>query len=136
MAKFQVPSDVNVNDFFEKYVPDQFKDTRRCQSFVSSRQGSQSSVQREWSEILFEYQGRNESECCERRRWKTPADTVLNRTGISGRSHRKRFQVMIDRFTDPVEIADPMRLKNLMDTKGTLNLTKQDAKHPIPVTTI
>jgi len=30
-----------------------------------------------------------------------------------------KIEGMIDRFTDPVEIANPIRLKNLLETKGT-----------------
>ena len=47
-----------------------------------------------------------------------------------------KIEGMIDRFTDPVEIADPMRSRNLMDTKGTLNLTLKQDGNSIPVTMI
>jgi hypothetical protein len=47
-----------------------------------------------------------------------------------------KLEGMIDRFTDPVEIADPMRFKNLTETKGTLKLTLKNGDQAIPVTMI
>ncbi len=136
MAKFQVPSDVNVNDFFEKYVPDQFKDITAGAN-LSSLAGKEVNLQFNVNDQKFCL---NIKDGTNLNVVKGGVEKPLLTLSLTEQAFLDavtgKVSGMIDRFTDPVEIADPMRLKNLMDTKGTLNLNlKQDA-NTIPVTMI
>jgi hypothetical protein len=129
MAKFTVPSGVSVEEFFIKHVPSQFKEITAGAN-LSSLAGK---------EVNLQFVVNNQSYCL---RIKDGTNLeVINGTvekpllalflseevfldAVTG-----KMEGLIDRFTDPVEISDPARLKNLMETKGSLNLTlKQDGK--------
>jgi len=136
MAKFKAPNGVSVNDFFEKLVPEQFKEVIAGAN-LSSLTGKEVNLQ-------FNV---NDQQYCLKIKDGTNLDVVKGSVdkplltlslseqvfldAVTGKA-----EGLIDRFTDPVEIADPMRLKNLMDTKGTLNLKLKQDGNEIPVTMI
>ncbi|MFA5321552.1 MAG: SCP2 sterol-binding domain-containing protein [Smithella sp.] len=136
MAKFSVPSGVSVTDFFEKHVPDQFKEITAGAN-LSSLAGK---------EINLQFNVNDQKYCLNIKDGtnlnivKGGVDKPLLTLALSEQilmdSVTGKVEGMIDRFTDPVEIADPVRLKNLMDTKGTLNLTLKQDGNNIPVTMI
>jgi putative sterol carrier protein len=136
MAKFQVPSGVSVNDFFEKYVPEQFKEITAGAN-LSSLAGKEVNLQFNVNDQKFCLNIKDGTNLnVIKGGVDKPLLTLSLSEGVFLDAVTGKMEGMIDRFTDPVEIADPMRLKNLMDTKGTLNLTlKQDGKE-IPVTMI
>lgn len=136
MAKFNVPSGVSVSDFFEKHVPAQFKEITAGAN-LSSLAGKEVNLQ-------FNV---NDQKYCLKIKDGTNLDVVkgevdkpLLTLALSDQvfldAVTGKIEGMIDRFTDPVEIANPMRLKNLMETKGTLNLTMKHDGNNIPVTMI
>lgn len=136
MAKFSVPSGVNVNDFFEKHVPIQFKEMTAGAN-LSSLAGK---------EVNLQFNVNDQKYCLKIKDGtnleviKGGVDKPLLTLALSEQvlldSVTGKIEGMIDRFTDPIEIADPSRLKNLADTKGTLNLTLKDGNNNIPVTMI
>ena len=136
MAKFNVPSGVSVNEFFEKHVPEQFKDITAGAN-LSSLVGKEVNLQ-------FNV---NDQKYCLKIKDGTNLEVVkggVDKPQLTLALSEQVFldavtgkvEGMIDRFTDPVEIADPMRLKNLMEIKGTLNLTFKQNGNEIPVTMI
>jgi putative sterol carrier protein len=136
MAKFSVPSGVSVNDFFEKHVPAQFKEITAGAN-LSSLAGKEVNLQfnvNDQKYCLNIKDGSNLNVI------KGGVDKPLLTLALSEQvlldSVTGKIEGMIDRFTDPVEIADPVRLRNLMDTKGTLNLTFKNGDSNIPVTMI
>jgi putative sterol carrier protein len=136
MAKFSVPSGVSVNDFFEKHVPTQFKDITAGAN-LSSLAGKEVNLQfnvNDQKYCLNIKDGSNLNVI------KGGVDKPLLTLSLSEQvlmdSVTGKIEGMIDRFTDPVEIADPARLSNLMNTKGTLNLTLKNGAESIPVTMI
>jgi hypothetical protein len=136
MAKFSVPSGVSVDDFFTKHVPSQFKEITAGAN-LSALTGK---------EINLQFNVNAQKYCLKIKDGtnleivKGGVDKPLLTLALSDQvlldSVTGKIEGMIDRFTDPVEIADPMRLKNLMDTKGTLNLTLKNGDNAIPVTMI
>lgn len=136
MAKFNVPSGASVNDFFEKHVPDQFKEITAGAN-LSSLAGK---------EINLQFNINDQKYCLKIKDGtnleviKGGVDKPLLTLSLSEQvfldAVTGKVEGMIDRFTDPVEIADPVRLKNLMETKGTLNLTLKQNGNEIPVTII
>ena len=136
MAKFSVPSGVSVDDFFTKHVPSQFKEITAGAN-LSSLAGK---------EINLQFNVNDQKFCLKIKDGtnleviKGGVDKPLLTLALSEQilldSVTGKVEGMIDRFTDPVEIADPMRLKNLMETKGTLNLTLKQDGNNIPVTMI
>jgi putative sterol carrier protein len=136
MAKFSVPSGVSVDDFFTKHVPSQFKEITAGAN-LSALTGKEINLQfnvNEQKYCLKIKDGTNLEIV------KGGVDKPLLTLALSDQvlldSVTGKIEGMIDRFTDPVEIADPTRLKNLMDTKGTLNLTLKNGDNAIPVTMI
>jgi putative sterol carrier protein len=136
MAKFNVPSGVSVSEFFEKHVPEQFNEITAGAN-LSSLSGKEVNLQ-------FNV---NDQKYCLKIKDGTNLEVVKGGVDKAQLTLALSEQVfldavtgkvegMIDRFTDPVEIADPMRLKNLMETKGTLNLTFKQNGNEIPVTMI
>jgi len=136
MAKFKVPSGVSVNDFFEKHVPEQFKEITAGAN-LSSLTGKEVNLQFNVNDQKFCLKIKDGTNlevvkgCVEKPLLTLNLTEQVFLDAITG-----KVEGMIDRFTDPVEIADPTRLKNLMDTKGTLNLTLKQDGNNIPVTMI
>jgi putative sterol carrier protein len=136
MAKFSVPSGVSVDDFFVKHVPSQFKEITAGAN-LSALAGK---------EIALQFNVNDQKYCLKIKDGtnldvvKGGVDKPLLTLALSEQilmdSVTGKIEGLIDRFTDPVEIANPMRLKNLMDTKGTLNLTLKNGDNAIPVTMI
>lgn len=134
MAKFSVPSGVSVTEFFEKHVPGQFKEITAGAN-LSSLAGK---------EVNLQFNVNNQKYCLKITNGtnleviKGGVDKPLLSMSISEQifldAVTGKLEGMIDRFTDPVEIADPMRFKNLTETKGTLNLTLKNGDQAIPVT--
>lgn len=136
MAKFSVPSGVSVTDFFETHVPAQFKDITAGAN-LSSLAGKEVNLQFNIDAMKYCLNikdGTNVNVV------KGGVDKPLLTMALSESlfldTITGKADGMIDRFTDPVEIADPARLRNLMDTKGTLNLTLKQDGNNIPVTMI
>jgi putative sterol carrier protein len=136
MAKFSVPSGVSVTDFFEKHVPAQFKEITAGAN-LSSLAGKEINLQfnvNDQKYCLSIKDGTNLNVV------KGGVDKPLLTLALSEQilmdSVTGKVEGMIDRFTDPVEIADPTRLNNLLATKGTLNLTLKNGDSAIPVTMI
>jgi len=133
MAKFRVPSGVSVEDFFIKHVPSQFKEITAGAN-LSSLAGK---------EINLQFNINNQNYCLKIKDGtnleviKGTVEKPLLMLTLSEQvfldAITGKFEGVIDRFTDPVEIADPVKLKNLMDTKGTLNLTLKQDGNTIPV---
>ena len=136
MAKFSVPSGVSVDDFFTKHVPSQFKEITAGAN-LSSLAGK---------EINLQFNVDDQKYCLKIKDGtnldivKGGVDKPLLTLALSEQilldSVTGKIEGMIDRFTDPVEIADPIRLKALMDTKGTLKLTLKNGDSTIPVTMV
>ncbi|MEN6421739.1 MAG: SCP2 sterol-binding domain-containing protein [Smithella sp.] len=136
MAKFKVPSGVSVNDFFETHVPNQFKEITAGAN-LSSLAGK---------EVHLQFNINDQKYCLKIKDGanlevvKGGVDKPLLTLSLSEQlfldAITGKLEGMIDRFTDPVEIADPMRLKNLIDTKGTLNLNLKQDGNSMPVTMI
>ena len=132
MAKFSVPSGVSVTDFFEKHVPAQFKEITAGAN-LSSLAGKEINLQ-------FNVNDQKIKDGTNLNVVKGGVDKPLLTLALSEQilmdSVTGKVEGMIDRFTDPVEIADPTRLNNLLATKGTLNLTLKNGDSAIPVTMI
>ena len=136
MAKFSVPSGVSVTDFFEKHVPAQFKEITAGAN-LSSLAGK---------EINLQFNVNDQKYCLNIKDGtnlnvvKGAVDKPLLTVALSEQlfldTITGKADGIIDRFTDPVEIADPTRLNNLLATKGTLNLTLKNGDSAIPVTMI
>ena len=136
MAKFKVPSGVSVNDFFEKHVPDQFKEIIAGAN-LSSLTGK---------EVNLQFNINDQKYCLKIKDGtnlevvKGGVDKPLLTMSLSEQvfldAITGKIEGMIDRFTDPVEIANPIRLKNLLETKGTLNLTLKQDGNTIPVSMV
>lgn len=136
MAKFTVPSGVSVSDFFEKHVPVQFKEITAGAN-LSSLAGK---------EINLQFNIDDQKYCLKIKDGtnldvvKGGVDKPLLTLALSEQifldSVTGKVEGMIDRFTDPVEIADTRRLNALTDTKGTLKLTLKQGDNNIPVTMI
>lgn len=136
MAKFSVPSGVSVDEFFTKHIPSQFKEITAGAN-LSSLKGK---------EINLQFNVNDQKYCLKINDGtnleivKGGVDKPLLTLALSDQvlldSVTGKIEGMIDRFTDPVEIADPTRLRNLMDTKGTLNLNLKNGDSNIPVTMI
>jgi len=136
MAKFNVPSGVSVDDFFTKHVPSQFKEITAGAN-LSSLAGK---------EVNLQFNINDQSYCLNIKDG-THLDVVkggvakpLLTLSLSEQifldSVTGKIEGMIDRFTDPVEIADPKRLNALFNTKGTLNLNLKKDGTTIPVTMV
>lgn len=136
MAKFSVPSGVSVDDFFTKLVPSQFKEITAGAN-LSSLAGK---------EVNLQFNVNDQSYCLNIKDGNKldvikggvakPLLTLSLSEQIFLDSLTGKIEGMIDRFTDPVQIADPARLQNLMATKGTLNLTLKQDGNAIPVTMV
>ncbi|MCX5848046.1 MAG: SCP2 sterol-binding domain-containing protein [Deltaproteobacteria bacterium] len=136
MAKFSVPSDVTVDEFFEKHVPAQFKEITAGAN-LSSLVGK---------EVNLQFNVNDQKYCLKIKDGtnlnivKGGVDKPLLTLALSEQifldSVTGKIEGMIDRFTDPVEIANPSRLKALMETKGTLKLNLKNGDNNIPVTMI
>ncbi|HNY50887.1 MAG TPA: SCP2 sterol-binding domain-containing protein [Smithella sp.] len=136
MAKFKVPSGVGVSDFFEKHVPEQFQEITAGAN-LSSLAGKEVNLQfnvNDQKYCLKITDGTNLEVV------KGGVDKPLLTLAMSDQvfldAITGKVEGMIDRFTDPVEIADPLRLKNLMETKGKLNLTLKQDGNNMPVSMI
>ncbi|HON58269.1 MAG TPA: SCP2 sterol-binding domain-containing protein [Smithella sp.] len=133
MAKFTVPSGVSVEDFFIKHVPSQFKEITAGAN-LSSLAGK---------EIHLQFLVNDQSYCLKIKDGtnleviKGAVEKPLLALSLSEQvfldAVTGKMEGLIDRFTDPVEISDPARLKNLMETKGSLNLTLKQDGNTIPV---
>jgi putative sterol carrier protein len=125
-----------VDDFFVKHVPSQFKEITAGAN-LSSLAGK---------EVNLQFNINDKNYCLNIKDGTTldvvkgAVDKPLLTLSLSEQvfldSVTGKLVGMIDRFTDPVEIADPVRLRNLMDIKGTLNLSLKQDGNNIPVTMI
>jgi putative sterol carrier protein len=136
MAKFNVPSGVSVDDFFTKHVPAQFKEITAGAN-LSSLAGK---------EVNLQFNVNDQSYCLNIKNGTNleiikggvakPLLTLSLSEQIFLDAVTGKIEGMIDRFTDPVEIADPARLNTLIGTKGTLNLNLKKDGNTLPVTMI
>jgi putative sterol carrier protein len=136
MANFSVPSGVSISDFFEKHVPIQFKEITAGAN-LSSLAGK---------EVCLQFNINDQKYCLKIKDGtnldvikggvEKPLLTLVLSEQIFLDSVTGKIEGMIDRFTDPVEIADTRRLNILMDTKGTLKLNLKQGDNIIPATMI
>ncbi|MBN1364639.1 MAG: SCP2 sterol-binding domain-containing protein [Syntrophaceae bacterium] len=136
MAKFIVPSGVSINDFFEKHVSAQFKEITAGAN-LSSLAGK---------EINLQFNIDNKKYCLKIKDGTNldvvkggvdkPLLTLALPEQIFLDAVTGKIEGMIDRFTDPVEIADTKRLNILMDTKGSLKLNLKHDNNILPITLI
>lgn len=134
MAKFTVPSGVSVNEFFETHVPAQFKEIT-AGADLSSLAGK---------EVNLQFNVNDQKYCLKIKDGtnleiiKGGVDKALLTISLSEQvfldAVTGKLEGMIDTFTDPVELANPTRLKNLVETKGSVNLTLKQEGNDIPVT--
>ncbi|HNY66494.1 MAG TPA: SCP2 sterol-binding domain-containing protein [Deltaproteobacteria bacterium] len=127
MAKFQVPDDVSVSAFFKEYVPSQFEEMT-AGADLSALKGK---------ELTLQYDVDGQKYCLKITDGKSldviegGVDKPLMHLAIDERNWRDavtgKLQGVIDRFTDPVEIADVARLNTLMATKGALTVDLKTA---------
>jgi hypothetical protein len=128
MAKFNVPDDVTVSAFFKEYVPSQYPQLIAGAN-LSALKGKEVTLQYDIDGVRY----------CLKIKDGTSLDVIEGgiakplihmaigednwRSAITG-----RFQGLIDRFTDPVELADKARLNTLLSLKGSLqvNLVESD----------
>ncbi len=129
MAKFTVQGGASVEDFFVNCVPAQFNEAVSGAN-VSSLVGK---------EIHLQFKVSDSAYCLKIKDGKSvevikgDAEKPLLALALSDQvfldALNGKYQGLFDRFIDPVEISDPVKLKNLMDTKGALNLSlTQDGK--------
>jgi putative sterol carrier protein len=136
MANVNVPSDVSVSDFFEKHVPVQFKEIVTS-GHLSSLAGKEISLQYNLNDQKYCLKIKNGTEL---EVVKGDIDNPLLTLALSDQvfldSVNGKLAGTFDRFTDPAEIANPVMLRNLTETKGTLNLTLKHDGNSIPATMI
>lgn len=137
MGKFRVPDNVSVEAFFTEYVPAQFGELI-AGADLSSLAGK---------EITLQFQIGDQRYCLKITNGtqleviaggidKPTLALVLSeqdwRDSVTG-----KLQGVIDRFTDPVEIADARRLSTLSSAKGRLNMDlKRTDGGSVPITMI
>lgn len=134
MAKFSVPSGVSVDDFFLKHVPSQFKEIIAGAN-LSSLAGKEVNLQFNISDQKYCLKIKDGSNL---EVIKGGVDKPLLTLALSEKNFLDcvtgKIDGVIDRFTDPVEIADPKRLDTLMGTKGTLSMSlKQNGGDDVAV---
>lgn len=137
MAKFRVPEDVTVDSFFNEHVPAQFGELIAGKD-LSALVGKEISLQ-------FKISGK---EYCLRIKDGKDLQVIKGavdkptltlsmaesdwRDAVTG-----KLEGVIDRFTDPAEIADAKRFGTLASAKGTLNMElKRSDAASIPITMI
>ncbi len=133
MAKFTVQSGASVEDFFVNCIPAQFNDAVSGAD-LSSLVGKEIHLQFNISDVVY---------CLKIRDGKSvevirgDAEKPLLALALSDSVFLDalcgKYEGLFDRFIDPVEISDPVKLKNLMDTKGTLNLSLKQENQNIPM---
>jgi putative sterol carrier protein len=127
---------VSVDDFFTKHVPSQFKEITDGAN-LSSLAGKEINLQFNINDLKYCLNIKDGSNLdVVKGGVPKPLLTLALSEQIFLDSVTGKIEGMIDRFTDPVEIADPRRLKALMDTKGTLKLNLKQGDNSIPVTMI
>lgn len=136
MAKFTVQSGASVEDFFIHCVPAQFNDAISGAD-LSSLSGKEVNLQFNIGVQVYclKIKDGNTLEVSRSAVEKPLLAMALSDQvfldAVSG-----KLEGMIDRFTDPVEIANPVRLRNLMETKGALNLSLKQDNGEIPITMV
>ena len=128
MATFKVAENVSVEDFFEKEVPAQFKD------LIAG--ADMSSVAGKEIKLQFDVEGKkyclNIKDGKEVEIIKGGADKPVLEISLSEKDWRDsvtgKLEGVIDRFTDPAQMADPKILNTLLATTGMLkvDLSKSD----------
>ncbi len=136
MAKFSIPVGATVDEFFVQHVPSQFNNVIAGAN-LSALAGK---------EIDLQYNISGEGYCLKikdgtnldmiKGTMEKPLLTLVLSDQTFLDAVTGKVEGMIDRFTDPVEISDPVRLGNLMATKGTLNLILKQDDTVIPMTMI
>jgi len=136
MAKFTVQSGASVEDFFVNCIPAQFNEAVSGAD-VSSLAGK---------EIHLQFKVSDSAYCLKIKDGKSvevikgDAEKPLLALALSDQvfldALSGKYQGLFDRFIDPVEISDPVKLKNLMDTKGALNLSLTKDGNDIPMSMV
>jgi putative sterol carrier protein len=137
MAVFTVPEHITVDDFYKDYVPKHFKEITAGMD-VSAMAGKEFTLQFtiEGKSYCLKMMGGKEIEIIEGGINKPMLTVALSesdwRDSITG-----KIEGILDRFTDPTQVADTARYTKLLSTKGTLNLelTKDDGT-VMPITMI
>jgi hypothetical protein len=127
MAKFNVPEDVSVSAFFKEHVPSQFSQLAAGADH-SSLKGKEITLQ-------YDLDGKR---YCLRIKDGSNLDVIeggidkpLLNLAIAEKPWRAamtgKLQGVIDRFSDPLEMADASRLNTLMTIKGALKVDLKQA---------
>jgi len=132
MPAFNVPKDVSVDDFFKNFMPKQFADTVKGAD-MSVMAGKEFSIQFEVSgkKYCLLIKDGKDLKVIAGGIDKPIMSVKLNeqdwRDTITGKT-----EGIIDRFTDPTQVADAGMFNNLLSTRGTLHveLSKSDGMMP------
>ena len=137
MAQFSVPEDIGVEDFFSKHVPQQFGEIM-SQTDMSAMADKEFTLQFAVGERTYCLRITNgkDLEIVEGGIDKPILALTLNesdwRDSVTG-----KVEGVIDQFTDPSQIADPLRCDKLITTKGTMALElKKDDGSSMPITMV
>lgn len=122
MAKFTIQSGTSVEDFFTKNIPTQFNDAIAGAN-LSALAGKEINLQFNVSDQSYclKIKDGNQLEVIKGGVEK-PLLTLAMSEQVFLNAIGGKFAGMFDRFMDPVELSDSTKLKNLMDSKGALNL--------------
>jgi putative sterol carrier protein len=128
MARFDIPENIKVEDFYTNYLPKQFKELTSGVE-MSAMAGKEFTLQFtiEGKKYCLKITNGKELEVIE-----GGIDKPMLTLSLSESDWRaavtSRIEGILDRFTDTTQIADTARYNKLLSTKGTLNveLTKDD----------
>jgi len=137
MAKFSVPENIGVEDFFSNHVPQQFEEimSQTDMSAMADKEFTLQFAVGGKKYCLRITSGKN-LEIVEGGIEKPILALTLNeddwRDSVTG-----KVEGVIDQFTDPSQIADPFRYNKLVSTKGTMDLElKKDDGSSMPITMV
>ncbi len=122
MVRFTVSEDVGVHDFFTKIVPEQFQEISG-QTDLSMMAGKEFTLQFHVDDLIYclRVQDGKDLEIVEGGIEKPMIALKVSeadwRDAVTGKT-----EGVIDRFTDPAQVADLDRYNKLLATKGTLHL--------------
>ena len=131
MATFQVPATVEVDEFYRKILPAQFKELSAGVDF-SAMAGKEFTLQFNIGgrKYCLRIVGGGDLEVIEGGIDKPMLTLVLSesdwRDSVTG-----RIEGILDRFTDTSQVADTARYQRLLSTRGTLNVELARGDGPV-----
>lgn len=137
MAKFRVPENIGVDEFFTDLVPSQFAEVI-ADSNMSSLSGK---------EVALQY---TVSDKCYAMKIKDGTQVEVIKGGVANPlmaialnendwrdAMTGKLEGVIDRFSDPAQLADTKRLRTLTSTKGKIDINiKREDEEDIPLSII